>query len=210
MSSRSGLAAGGSTRPPSSSAPSGAAQPDELAAHSAAPAPHRCALGTVDLARAANRSGSKSTDRRTPFCLARSGADELPDDGGDHGGVGLVGEVAVPVEHADLGVGDGGRRPIGRLGHDRDAVGAGQEERRGGDRRRTGRAGTPSPPRLGTPGGRCGRRRGGPATAGWTRSASISSSVISRMSTSTATMAASVVALRPAPPRWPRSSPAGR
>ena len=35
--------------------------------------------------------------------------------GADHCGVGLVGEVAVPFEHADLGVGDGCCGPIGGL-----------------------------------------------------------------------------------------------
>ncbi len=32
--------------------------------------------------------------------------DELPDDGGDHGGIGLVGHVGMTFQHANPGFGD--------------------------------------------------------------------------------------------------------
>ena len=53
--------------------------------------------------------------------------------GADHRGVGLVGEVAVAVEYADLCVGDGCCRPFGRLVDDGHAVGPGEEQCRCGD-----------------------------------------------------------------------------
>ena len=90
-------------------------------------------------------------------------ADERPDDRRDHRRVGPVGEVGVAVEHADLGAGDRGRRGVRGFGHDRHAVGPGQQQRRRGDPGELARAGRPSPPRPGTRGGWSGRRRAAPA-----------------------------------------------
>ena len=80
---------------------------------------------------------------------------------------------------------------VGGLGDDGDAVGAGQQQRGCGDARRTGLAGRPSPASAWHSRGMVGAAARRIGHSGLARKASISSSVISRMSTSTATMAAS-------------------
>ena len=60
--------------------------------------------------------------------------DELPDEGGDHCGVGLVREVAVAVEQLDARSGDRARRPFGRFDDAGDAVRALEQQGRSGDR----------------------------------------------------------------------------
>lgn len=116
--------------------------------------------------------------------------DEVTNDRRHHRRIGLVGEAAVPLEQADPGMGDGGRRSLGRLGYDGHAVGTGDEECRHRERRELSRPVQPvllGPALTGNRG--CGGETRRPERAG--PEGVDLSAVICRMSTNTVVIAAS-------------------